>query len=191
MKIKKSTVSGKFIIFVGFISFTLAAFFFWLSQLLTKTHNSIILSLLFLILIMLIGISSDVIGTSVAAANEVPFHAKACKRLSGAREGVFLIRNADRVSNIANDVIGDIAGTVSGALGIALVMQIIINFKEDFKIFYLNMLATALIAAFTVGGKAYGKKIALSRPDDVIFFVGRIMATFSSITGINFVKKPR
>ncbi|AGL02008.1 hypothetical protein [Desulfoscipio gibsoniae] len=188
MKNNKSTVSGKFVVFVGFISFILAAIFFLLSQLISEAINSLTFSFLLLMLIILFGITSDVIGTSVAAANEAPFHAKASKKVAGAREGVLLIRNADRVANIANDVIGDIAGTVSGALGIALVLQIM-TLWEDFNRFLLNMLVTALIAALTVGGKAYGKKIALSNSNEVIFFVGRIMAAFSSITGIRIVKK--
>ncbi len=188
MRNHKSTVSGKFILFVGFISFTFAALFFMFSQFLARAVNSLLLSFIFLILIILIGIIADIIGTSVAAANEVPFHAKASKRVSGAREGVFLIRNADRVANICNDVIGDIAGTVSGALGIALVIQIMGTWK-DLNRFVLNMIITALIAAFTVGGKAYGKKIALSRSNDVIFLVGRIIALLRSITGLSPVKK--
>lgn len=184
----KSSVSGKYIIFVGFISFVLAAIFYFLADLLAGSINSLFLSFLFLILIILIGILADIIGTSVAAANETPFHAKAAKRVSGAREGVLLIRNADRVANICNDVIGDIAGTVSGALGIALVLQIM-SLRGNLNQLLLNMLLTACIAAFTVGGKAYGKKIALSRPNDVIFLAGRIIAVFSGITGIKWQKK--
>lgn len=188
MKNNKSTVSGKFILFVSITSFILASIFFLLSEFLSRTINSILLSFLFMTLIILLGIVSDIIGTSVAAADEVPFHAKASKRVPGAREGVFLIRNADRVANIANDVVGDIAGTVSGALGIALVIQIIV-LREDLNAFILNMFITALIASFTVGGKAYGKKIALSRSNDVIFFMGKVLYTISGIIGINFVKK--
>ncbi|WP_092467609.1 hypothetical protein [Desulfotruncus arcticus] len=188
MRNNKSTVSIKFVFVVAFISFSLAALFFMLSEFLSRSINSLTLSFLFLALIILLGISSDIVGTSVAAAEEAPFHAKASKRVAGAREGVFLIRNADRVANIANDVVGDIAGTVSGALGIALVIKII-SIWPDTNRFILNMIITAFIAAFTVGGKAYGKKIAISRANDVIFFVGRIIAVFSGITGIKLVKK--
>ncbi len=184
----KSTVSIKYVFTVAFISFSLAALFFLLSEFLSRSINSLVLSFLFLTLIIFLGISADIVGTSVAAAEEAPFHAKASKRVSGAREGVFLIRNADRVANIANDVVGDIAGTVSGALGIALVIKIM-SIWQDTNRFILNMIITALIAAFTVGGKAYGKKIAISRANDVIFFVGKIIAVFGGITGIRLVKK--
>jgi len=188
LKNNKSTVSGKFVIFVGFLSFFFAAFFFLISQVLTVTINSLTFSFLLLISIILFGISADIIGTSVTAANEAPLHAKAAKKVAGAKEGVFLIRNADRVANITNDVIGDIAGTLSGALGIALALQIF-NLMKDLNQFFLNMIITALIAAFTVGGKAYGKKIALSNANEVIFIVGKIMTVFNKLTGINIIKK--
>ncbi|KAF1086525.1 hypothetical protein SPSYN_00244 [Sporotomaculum syntrophicum] len=188
MKNNKSTVSGKFVIFVGFLSFSFAAVFFLLSQYLAITINSLIFSFLLLFFIVLFGIIADIIGTSVAAADEAPFHAKAAKKVTGAKESVLLIRNADRVANITNDVIGDIAGTLSGALGIALGLQII-SFMQDLNQFFLNMLITALIAALTVGGKAYGKKIALSNANGVIFIVGKVLAAFSGITGKNIVKK--
>ena len=188
MRNNKSTVSIKFVLFVGFISFSLAALFFMLSEFISSSINSLLLSFLFLGLIILFGIFADIVGTSVAAATEAPFHAKASKRVTGAKESVFLIRNADRVANICNDVIGDIMGTVSGALGIALVIKII-SIWHDTNKFILNMIITALIAALTVGGKAYGKKIAISRANDVIFFVGKIIAVFSGITGLRLVKK--
>ncbi len=188
MKNSKSTVSGKYVIFVGFLSFLFAAAFFLLSQYLAETVNSLVFSFLMLFFIVLFGIAADIVGTSVAAADEAPFHAKAAKKLVGAKESVNLIRNADRVANITNDVIGDIAGTLSGALGIALGLQII-SLTEDFNQFLLNMLITALIASFTVGGKAYGKKIALSNPNGVNFIDGRVIAFFKGITGRTGVKR--
>ncbi len=124
MKNNKSTVSGKFVVIIGVISFIFAAVFFLISQFLATTINSLTFSFLLLSFIVLFGIIADIIGISVAAADEAPFHAKAAKRVAGAKEGVFLVRNADRVATIANDVIGDIAGTLRGALGIALSLQI-------------------------------------------------------------------
>lgn len=181
----KTSVSALYIISVSIGSFLLAVLFFWLSDLLSAKLQSIILSVIFLLLIISVGILADIIGVSVTAASEVPLHAKAAKKLPGAAEGVFLIRNADRVANMMNDVVGDIAGTVSGALGIALALQIIVYIK-DMKQLLLNMLLTALIAAVTVGGKAYGKRLALTRADDVVFLAGRFLHGISSVTGIDF-----
>ncbi|MBE3584682.1 MULTISPECIES: hypothetical protein [Desulfofundulus] len=184
----KSTVSGRYVLGVSTASFLLAILFFWLSELLSGKVKSLFLSFLFLVIIILIGIIADIVGTAVAAAEESPFHARAAKRVRGAREGVYLIRNADRVANICNDVIGDIAGTVSGALGIALVLQILLYWKGINQIL-LNMLVTAFIAAFTVGGKAAGKRIAISRANDVIFLAGKVLAAFEQLTKISLTGK--
>lgn len=175
---------------VGTASFLLAVGFFWASELLAAKVKSLLLSFGFLAIIILIGILADIVGTSVAAATEAPFHARAAKRVRGAPEGVLLIRNADRVANICNDVIGDIAGTVSGALGIALVLQILLYWKGISQVL-LNMIVTALIAAVTVGGKAAGKRLAISRANDIIFLVGRLIAFLKHLTGAGVRKNMR
>lgn len=178
-------MSAGYVFGVGAASFLLAVVFFWISELLASKVRSLFISLLFLVIIILTGIIADIIGTSATAASESPFHARAAKKLRGAREGVYLVRNADRVANICNDVIGDIAGTVSGALGIALVMQILLYWEEANQVL-LNMLVTALIAALTVGGKAAGKSIAIRRANEVIFLVGKALAAVEALTGIKF-----
>ena len=182
MKVKnnKSSVSGKYVALVAVASFIFAGVFFTLSQYLAEIANSLWFSFCFLLVIILFGIIADVLGTAVAAANEAPFHAKAAKKVRGAKESVMLVRNADRVANITNDVIGDIAGTVSGALGIALGLQMILYWQEHNQ-YLLNMLITALIASFTVGGKAWGKRIALSKPNEVIFVAGLVIAAVSDL----------
>ncbi len=186
----KSTVSASYIALVSAASFLLAVVFFWLSNLLAVKMQSLILSVVFLAVIVLVGIIADILGVSVTAASEVPLHAKAAKKIPGASEGVFLIRNADRVANLANDVVGDIAGTVSGALGIALVAQIIMRWQEIDQL-ALNMLLTAVIAALTVGGKALGKRIALTYAEEVVYIAGRFMHGVSVVTGRDFTTRSR
>lgn len=181
----KSSVSGLYIFSVSVVSFLLAVLFFWLSNLVSEKMQSLWLSVVFLIVIVSVGILADIVGVSVTAASEVPLHAKAAKKVPGAAEGVFLIRNADRVANLMNDVVGDIAGTVSGALGIALALQIMNYWRETGQL-VVNMLLTALIAAATVGGKAYGKRIALVHADEVVFVAGKFLHGISLITGRDF-----
>ncbi|MFZ5647800.1 MAG: hypothetical protein ACOY30_09310 [Bacillota bacterium] len=186
----KSSVSGLYIVSVSLGSFLLAVVFFWLSNLLSDKVQSLALSVVFLILIILVGIIADILGVSVTAASEVPLHAKAAKKIAGAAEGVFLIRNADRVANIMNDVFGDIAGTVSGALGIALALQIAKQWNDTGQLL-ANVLLTALIAAATVGGKAAGKRIALTHADEVVYLAGKFLHGISVITGKDFSSRPR
>ncbi|MFZ5591981.1 MAG: hypothetical protein ACOY81_09275 [Bacillota bacterium] len=180
----KSSSSTGYAILVTLVSFSLAIFFFWLSDLLAAHLRSITFSLLFLLIIILFGILADIMGVAVTAASEAPLHAKAAKKIPGATAGVYLIRHADRVANIMNDVVGDIAGTVSGALGIALVVQII-QLWPAARPSLLNMFMTAVIAALTVGGKAMGKRIAIEKADEVVFTVGRAIDRLERLTGLN------
>jgi len=184
----KSTVTGRYILLVGIGSFFLAIVFTFFSETITSRLDSILLSTVFLSIIIFINVLADLIGTAVTAASHVPFNAKSAKKIKGARQGLLLIRNADKVANICNDVIGDITTTVGGALGISIVIQIM-KMNTQLSQFWLNILVTALIASVVVSGKATGKKIALSRPDDVIFMAGKIVATLEDIASIKPLKK--
>lgn len=186
----KSTVTSRYLLFVGFGSFFLAILFTLLAETFSSKLNSIVLSLFFLLFIIFINIVADVVGTAVTAASHVPFNAKAAKRVEGASNGLQLIRNADKVANIANDVIGDITTTVSGALGISIVVQVL-RAGLQFDQFWLNVLITALISVIIVTGKAAGKKIALSHPEEVIFMVGKFLARLERVTGYSPFQKRR
>lgn len=190
MASNRSTVSGRYIALVGIGSFLLAIIFTFISEYFASRLNSIILSLIFLVFIVLINIAADLVGTAVTAASHVPFNAKAAKRIRGAPHGLQLIRNADRVANLTNDMLSDITTTVGGALGISIVVQII-KLAPNASQFWLNILITAFIAAVIVSGKAFSKKIALSHPDDVIFFVGRFLARLEELTGYSPFRKTR
>lgn len=176
----KSTVSFVYIISVTLCSFILAVFLFWSSSLLAEKVQNLALSIVFLIIVIMVGIVADVIGVSVTAASEVPLHAKAAKKIPGATEGISLIRNADRVANLMNDVVGDIAGTLSGAMGIALVLQLLLYWNGTSQLI-LNMLFTAAIASLTVGGKAAGKRIALTHANEIVHITGRFLHSISLI----------
>ena len=175
MRSSKSSVSNRYIILIGLVSFLIAIAVFWLAQALAGVSKGVFLSFIFLIFFILINIFSDVLGTAVTAATEAPFHAKAANKVAGATEGIFFIRNADKVANICNDVIGDIAGTLSGALGITIAFQLLLSWPRIGEI-WSNVLMTGLIAALIVSGKAAGKKIALSRPNDIVFMAGVFLA---------------
>jgi CBS domain containing-hemolysin-like protein len=184
----KSTVTGRYILLVGIGSFFLAVVFTFFSETITSRLDSILVSTVFLIIIIFINVLADLIGTAVTAASHIPFNAKSAKKIKGAPQGLRLIRNADKVANICNDVIGDITTTVGGALGISIVIQVM-QLDPQLSQFWLNILVTAIIASVIVSGKATGKKIALSRPDDVIFIAGRIVAYLEDIASINPLKK--
>jgi len=135
-------------------------------------------ALTLLLVVVFAGIIFDIVGTAVTAATEAPFHAMGADKVSGARQAVYLIRNADRVANFCNDVVGDISGTMSGAI----VASIVLQFSKGITVLsqdWLNSLAIALLAALTVGGKALGKSFAIERSHQIVHLAGRILAFFN------------
>ncbi len=128
-----------------------------------------------LMFITLAGIISDVVGVAVTVADEVPFHARASKRLRGARQSLWLVRNADRVAALANDVIGDLAGTISGAAVAVLTIRLALGMPEGYdRLVHIG--GVALLAGLTVGGKAVGKGYALAHANEIVSGVGRLLA---------------
>lgn len=120
--------------------------------------------------ITLTGILFDVIGVATAAASETPFHARAARRLPGARQSLWLVRNADRVAAFANDLVGDLAGTVSGAAVVALAARLVVHGE------LVGAVGVAALAGITVGAKAAGKGYAIAHADEVVARAGRVMA---------------
>lgn len=170
-------------------TFLLAIAFGLGSEVFVEKVPYLVLALLFLLFIILINILFDIIGVAVTAANEVPFHAKASNRVSGAGEAVKLIRNADKVANFCSDVVGDVTGTISGALGAAIVIDIIkvAHGLEAYEI-AVSTVFLALVAGVTVTGKAWGKNIGFNRANDVVFYVGTVLSWIERTTGIQLVR---
>lgn len=163
------------ILLITVISFISSVVLSWVSSDVLKTVD-IFTAFLVILFIILVNIISDTIGTAVTAADETPFHAMASRKLYGAKKAIRLIRNADKVSNVCNDVIGDICGVISGAAGAYIVIRII---GEKSGINYLELLITGFIAAFTVGGKALGKIVAIGNSNYIVYRVGVVFQFLS------------
>lgn len=61
------------------------------------TNLNLISSIIILIAVIAIGIIFDIIGVAVTVANEEEFHAKATKKLNGAKTSIKLIKNAAKL----------------------------------------------------------------------------------------------
>lgn len=132
-------------------------------------------SFLVVLLIVLLGVVFDIIGVAVTAADEKPFHSMASKKYSGAKQAIKLIRNADKVASICNDVVGDICGVVSGTAGAAIVYRI---FSGNAGSGFIEATVGGIIAAVTVGGKAFAKKFGMNNSNFIIYRVGTLFALF-------------
>ena len=134
--------------------------------------SSMVFKFIILLIIIFVGIIFDIIGVAVTSAEEKPFHSMASRKVSGAQEAIVLMRNAERVSSICNDVIGDICGVISGSAAASIAAQIIPNFSGSLdEIIMLGM--SALVAGLTVGGKAVGKTFAIGSCTKIVFSVGK------------------
>ena len=177
---KKQPLKSSLIIALG--TFIVSIFIFIASELLLRSV-AFLLGLFLLIIIIFIGIMFDIIGVAAAAADEAPFNAKASNKIPGAREGVYLVKNADKVSSFCNDVVGDISGTLSGGIGAALVFQLIISNPDSNKLLLSSVMA-GIVASLTVGGKALAKGFAIHNSNEIIFWVGKGAKKVEDFLGI-------
>ncbi len=168
-------------IMVTFWTFLVAFVFALTMRFILHGIQSIIISFLLLLFIIFIGVLFDTIGTAVTAANETPFHSKASKKVYGAQKGIYLVRYADQVANFCNDMIGDISGVVSGVVGAVIIFNLVLARPELSEI-YLSIILTAVVAALTVGGKALGKYLAISRPTEVVLLFAQVLTTIEKVS---------
>ena len=140
-------------------------------------NSSMLVAFIILLAIILIGILFDVIGVAVTSADEKPFHSMAARKVPGAQESIRLLRNAERVSSICNDVVGDICGVVSGSASATIAVQVLNNFELSLES-VIPLVMSALVAGLTVGGKAVGKTFAVHSCTNIVHGVGKIIWAF-------------
>ena len=133
-----------------------------------------------LLVIVLIGIVFDIIGVAVTSADEKPFHSMAARKVPGSMEAIRLLRKAERVSSICNDVIGDICGVVSGAASATIAVQVLQKFDADLE-HLIPLTMSAIVAGLTVGGKAIGKTFAIKSCTAIVSAVGKFIYTLRCI----------
>ena len=131
--------------------------------------------------IVFLGIIFDIIGMAVATASEKPFHSMAARKVPGAQEAIRLLRNAERVSSICNDVVGDICGVVSGSASATIAALILTHVDLGWPR-AVSLAMSALVAGLTVGGKAIGKTIAVNSCTQIVHLVGRILYTLNRLS---------
>lgn len=143
-------------------------------------RSSVAVAFVILLVIVLIGIVFDIIGVAVTSADEKPFHSMAARKVPGSMEAIRLLRKAERVSSICNDVIGDICGVVSGSASATIAVQVLKNFEADWE-HVIPLAMSAVVAGLTVGGKAMGKTFAINSCTKIVSGVGTLIYTMRRI----------
>ena len=153
-------------------------------------RSGMAVAFLILLFIILIGIIFDIIGVAVTSADEKPFHSMAARKVPGAQEAIRLLRNAERVSSICNDVIGDICGVVSGSASATIAAQVLAKFDFSWPM-VVSLVMSALVAGLTVGGKAIGKTFAMNSCTTIVHTAGRLIYFLRHIPDIFRKKKQK
>ncbi|MFI3307172.1 MAG: hypothetical protein R3Y21_01260 [Mycoplasmatota bacterium] len=174
-KKQKNKENIKWIIIISICAFFISLIFSFLSELIIPNVN-ILLGIILVILFITFGVIFDMIGVAVTAANINTFNSMSSKKVKGGSTGVNLIKKADKVSSFCNDVIGDICGIVSGTAGVIIASKI--SELLNFNVLIITLITTALIASLTIGGKAYGKFIAINNSDDILYQFAKVISRF-------------
>ncbi len=169
----KSNVS--WIIKITFIALIISFIFSFASETILPNVN-LIISVLALILFIFIGILFDMVGVSVTAASEQPFHSMSSRKIKGSKVAIKFKNNADKVSTFCCDVIGDICGVISGSTGI--IVSNSIAESTNGNLFFITLIVTSIIAALTIGGKAVGKGLAIAKGNVILFKFAKIVSYF-------------
>lgn len=143
-------------------------------------RSGTVTAFLILLVIIFIGIIFDVVGVAVTSADEKPFHSMAARKVPGAQESIRLLRNAERVSSICNDVIGDICGVVSGSASATIAARVLSGADFSWPQ-VVTLLMSALVAGLTVGGKAIGKTFAVNSCTTIVHTVGRVLHSWNGL----------
>ena len=162
----------KWIITTFILTFTLAIVFGGVSNVVIERMN-LVMAVVVLLLVIALGIVFDMIGMAIATCEEAPFHAKAAKKHSGAKEVIKLLKGKDKATNICNDLIGDICGIVSGSACALISVKLSTILFMDIVI--VSLILSATVAMITVGGKAIGKGISMNNAENIMYIVGAVL----------------
>lgn len=173
-KSEDSSSNIKWILTVLIMTFTLSLIFSYISTEPMK-NLSLFPAILILFAVLIIGIVFDIVAVAVTIAEEENFHAKATKKVKGAKTSVKLIRNSHKVSNFCADVVGDICGVLSGAISAIISTKITEAYGLAFN---LQFLISALVASLTVSGKACGKVLAKKYSTVIVDKVSKFLHFF-------------
>jgi len=172
-KNKKHKKQTAWPVLVLFITLLLSFVFSLISELILGNADLVIAYLL-VVVIIIISVVFDMIGTAAASCDIQPFLSMSARKVKGAKLAVKLVKNAEKVSSVCADIIGDICGIVSGACGTTIVIK---QFVGGTSIL-VSVLFSAVIAALTVFGKSLGKSYAMTNSNKIIFAVAKVLSVF-------------
>ena len=164
------------IVFILAISLSLL---FSIASELVLSKSTIVIAIVVIFVFIALAILTDMIGLAIASANIEDFNAMAARKVKGSKQAISLVKNADKVSSILNDVIGDVCGILSGAAGASIVVKIAIDNGGSFMSILIPSLIAAIVAGLTIGGKSIFKRIAIRHADKITLSFAKFINFFT------------
>ena len=177
-KVKKQQSNSRWPLKIFIMAVALSLSFSLLSEF-VMGGAGIVVAVIIIVLFVSLAIVTDMIGVAVTACSKEPFMAMCSKKVRGAKEGLMLVRNADKVASLCADVVGDVCGILSGAAGASIVAKITMDFQNANLTILVASVITAVIAGVTIFGKALGKRKAIDNCNGIILRVGKLLSIFS------------
>lgn len=172
-----NAVNVRWIATISITSFLLSVLMSYTSKRALESVGNIIAFVILFVFIS-IGILFDIIGVASTVATEKRFHSMAARRVNGAKQAIWIVRNAEKVGSFCNDVVGDISGIISGATSAVIITRLTQD-GTDVRSVILSLVITGCVSSLTIGGKAIGKTFAISHSEDIVFLTGRVLSILS------------
>ena len=167
-------VNVRWIATISITSFILSVLMSYTSKRALESVGNII-AFVILFAFIALGILFDIIGVASTVAPEKRFHSMAARRVKGAKQAIWIARNAEKVGSFCNDVVGDISGIISGATSAVIITRLTQD-GTDMRSVILSLIITGCVSSLTIGGKAIGKTFAISHSEDIVFLTGRVLS---------------
>lgn len=160
------------------LAISISFVFSFLSELILQ-DAIVAVAIIVIFVFIALSIITDMIGLAVASSNIEHFTAMAARKVKGSKQAIALVKNADRVSSVLNDVIGDVCGILSGAAGASIVAKIAIDNGGNLLSILIPSLIAAIIAGLTIAGKAVFKRIAIKYANEITLNFSKFINFFT------------
>lgn len=88
---------------------------------------------------------------------------------------IYIVENADIVSNVCNDVIGDIFGILSGACTVVITASVTKGL-DTVTGKLVAVAVSAIISAIIVGGKAALKNLSITKSTELVIMFSKVLS---------------
>ena len=160
-----------------FIAIFMSLLFGFISESVIST-SGIILASCIIFLFIFIAVIFDMIGIAAASADIEIFEIWERKGVRGAKKGIMLCNNSQKVCSFCADVVGDICSTLCGAGGVAIASLLTKNLQQNKYIMFISIFTSALIAGLTIFFKAIMKEKALKDSNKILLKLGKFLTIF-------------